>query len=152
MTTFILTARSTSAPAVVASFLVGVLATGCASSGSLGEDHVDTMSRPSRAGLNSRGGPLFQWEIRAAYASSAYDAVRKLRPLFFASRSMGMGQARVNPSVVIDGGIPEPLDALRMLQVDGVTEIRFLEPFEAAMQYGSAFTAGIILVIRAPSR
>lgn len=152
MTTFILTARSTSASAVVASCLVGVLGTGCASSGSLGEDHVNTMSRQSRAPLDARGGPLFQQEMRVAAASSAYDAVRKRRPLFFASRSMGMGQARINPWVVIDGGIPEPLDALRTLQVDGVTEIRFIEPLEAAMQYGSAFTAGIILVIRAPSR
>jgi hypothetical protein len=133
--------------AVVASFLVGVLATGCASAGSLGQDHVNTMTQPSRASMSSRGDPIFRWEISAVSASNAYDAVLKLRPLFFTNgRSMGLSHAVVRPSVVIDGAIPEPLDVLRTLQVALVTEIRFVEPSEATTHYGSAFTAGIILV------
>ena len=147
MTGFIWTARAITVPAVAASLLVGVLTTACASSGSLGDHQVSDAVQPSRASSRASLSPISRQEISTVPALNAYDAALKLRPLFFTNgRPASLAHAGIRPSVVIDDGIPEPLDVLQTLQVTGVAEIRFVESFEATMHYGSAFTAGIILV------
>ena len=92
-------------------------------------------------------GAILPPEIRAASASNAYDAILKLRPGFFTgNRSIGSRTTAVRPSVILDGGIPEVLDVLRQVSADAVAEIRFIEPQEATLRYGPAYTAGVIVV------
>ena len=92
-------------------------------------------------------GAVLPPEIRAASGLSAYDAILKLRPGFFAgNRSIGSRTAAVRPSVVLDRGIPESLDVLRLISADDIAEIRFIEPQEATLHYGPAYTAGVVVV------
>jgi hypothetical protein len=78
---------------------------------------------------------------------STYDAVRKLRPGFFVNgRTAGSGRAPAEPSAVLERGFPEPLDVLKLVPPDLVAEIRFVEPREATVTYGPAYTGGVIVV------
>jgi len=127
--------------------LVGVLGTGCASAGSFVEERDDAPRMVNHAQVAARGGAILPPEIRAASNSTVYDAVFKLRPGFFNSiRSMGLTGASVRPSAILGGGFPEPLEILRMVSVDEVAEIRFIQPSDATLRYGSAYTAGLIIV------
>jgi hypothetical protein len=129
----------------------GVAVTGCASAGSTMQEGVENWQPASHAMISSRGEALFPAEIRATSASSAYDAVLKLRPQFFASaRAGGTGRAPVPPSVVLAGGFPESLEVLKQIQVDQVAQIRFIEPSDAVIRYGAAYAGGIIFVRLAP--
>jgi hypothetical protein len=92
-------------------------------------------------------GPFLQPETRAASGLNAYEAILKLRPGFFTgNRSIGSRTAAVRPSVVLDRGIPEPLDVLRLISADAIAEIQFIEPQEATLHYGPAYTAGVVVV------
>jgi hypothetical protein len=129
--------------------LIGAVGSGCAS-GRL----VPSVSQQADASQATRlvsstphDGAILPPEIRAASTSTAYDAILKLRPGFLTgNRSMGSGRTAVRPSVVLEKGIPEPLDVLRLVSVDDVAEIRFIEPMEATLHYGPAYTAGVIVV------
>ncbi len=105
-------------------------------------------SQLTRLGSSTRpDGPVLPPEIRAASGLSAYDAILKLRPGFFTgNRSIGSSTAAVRPSVVLDRGIPESLDVLRLISADAIAEIRFIEPQEATLHYGPAYTAGVVVV------
>jgi hypothetical protein len=102
----------------------------------------------TKVGASTRlDGPILPPELRAASGLSAYEAILKLRPGFFTgNRSIGSTTAAVRPSVILERGIPEPLDVLRQVSADAIAEIRFIEPQEATLHYGPAFTAGVIVV------
>ena len=87
-------------------------------------------------------------EIQAASRASAYDAVLKLRPDFFtvSGRYRPAGQPAILPSVVLDQGPPEPIDVLRQIPAVGVVGIEFVERSAAQMRFGTAYSAGIIIV------
>jgi hypothetical protein len=107
-------------------------------------DVGQTVNRRSTA---SRGDVILPAEIQAASSGTAYDAVLRLRPRFFTSdRSAGSGHPRIRPSVVLERGLVESVDVLRLVPANVVTEIDFVEPDEARVKYGPAYTAGIIVV------
>ena len=122
------------------------LAAACA-----GTSHRGASTAPSsaiaRAPAASRGEAVLPAEILAASVSSAYDAVRKLRPGFFTNgRAAGSMSAPVPPSVVLERGFPEALDVLKLVPADLVAAIYFVEPREATLLYGPQYTAGVIVV------
>ena len=130
-------------PALVAFAALGGCATGL-SVGAMSTDVGPTINRRSTA---SRGDVILPAEIQAASSETAYDAVRRLRPRFFTSdRSTGSGRPPIRPSVVLERGLVEPIDVLRLVPADVVTEIHFVEPDEARVKYGPAYTSGIIVV------
>jgi hypothetical protein len=120
---------------------------GCATGLSVGAAPADGDMTFNRRATPSRGDVILPAEIQAASRETAYEAVLKLRPRFFMSnRSAGSGRPHIRPSVVVEGGIIEPIEVLRSVPADIVTEIHFVEADEAQLKYGPAYTAGIILV------
>ena len=98
--------------------------------------HRGTGAPPSsaleRVPAASRGEAVLPPEILAASVSDAYEAVRRLRPGFFANgRTAGSGHAPVTPSVVLESGFPEQLGVLKLVAADMVAAIYFVEPLEA---------------------
>jgi len=129
------------------SFSIIALAAACAHmpNGSAGPS---SSSAFELATPTARGEAVLPDAILAASVSTTYDAVRKLRPGFFVNgRTAGSGRAPAEPSVVLERGFPEPLDVLKFVPPDVVAEIRFVEPREATVLYGPAYTGGVIVVL-----
>jgi hypothetical protein len=125
---------------------IGMAASACASVGSSAQDQVEDL-QPTHAAVTPRGGIILPPEILAASTLTAYDAVLKLRPQFFTrDRTAGSGRPRLLPSVVLDRGIPESVEVLRLVRSDQVVQIRFIEPDDAVVLYGASYTAGVIIV------
>ena len=125
---------------------IAMVASACASGGSSAQNQVEDF-QPTHAAVTPRGGAILPPEIRAASTLTAYDAVLKLRPQFFTrDRTAGSNRPRILPSVVLDRGIPESVDVLRLVASDQVAEIRFIEPDDAVVLYGASYTAGVIIV------
>ena len=110
---------------------VVVLGSACASSGQ------PDQSRPRR----SRN-LITADELSGLSVSSAYEAVRRLRPAWLQARGR-------SPLPVVYrnnsrwGGDPRSLESIR---IDSVSEMRFLSASDATTRYGSGFTGGVILV------
>ena len=83
-----------------------------------------------------------------------YRAVRALRPHFL-ERPRGtrsMGQTTMAPTVLyIDGTRQGDLDALRMILVTAVEEVRYLDPAKAQEAYGVTHSGGAVLVKLRPA-
>ncbi len=113
-------------------FAVVVLGSACASSGQ------PDQSRPRR----SRN-LITADELSGLSVSSAYDAVRRLRPAWLQTR----GRAPL-PVVYRNntrwGGDPSSLESI---QIGTISEMRFLSASDATTRYGTGFTGGVILVI-----
>lgn len=120
---------------------------GCATSASFGGDGANGLEPAAHSRVTPRGEAILPAEIRAASTQTAYDAVLKLRPVFFMrDHSAGSGRAPTQPAVVLERGLPEALDVLRLVRSDQVAEIVFIEANEATVRYGPAYTAGVIVV------
>jgi hypothetical protein len=95
-------------------------------------------------------------EIIAAKIQTAYEAVARLRPRYLTmGRLDAAGGTAVPPAVVIDRGLPEPLDVLRGVPADVIAEIRFVEPYDAVTAFGAQYVGGVVvvrLVTRRPHR
>jgi hypothetical protein len=153
LTTLPVSARARARCVTLASVLViGILGTGCAGAGSLALESANAWEPADHGRVTPRGDVILAAEIRASSVQTAYDAVLKLRPVFFVrDHSAGSGRAPVRPSVVLERGLPESLDVLRLVRADQVAEIVFIEPDDATVRFGSAFTAGVIIVRLTPS-
>jgi hypothetical protein len=120
---------------------------GCATGLSVGAVPADGSPTVIRSSTVSRGDVILPAEIQAASSETAYDAVLRLRPRFFTSnRSTSSGRPPIRPSVVLERGLVEPVEVLRLVPADVVAEIHFVEPDEARVKYGPAYTAGVIVV------
>jgi hypothetical protein len=128
-------------------FLAGCFACACVSGHSFAIGQEEDAQLSARLSATTRGNAILPAAILAASRTSAYDAAIKLRPGFFTNnRSAGSGREPVHPSVILERGQIEPLDILRSVSVDVVREIEFIEPDDARTRYGSAYSAGIIVV------
>jgi hypothetical protein len=78
-------------------------------------------------------------EVVGAY--TAHDAIRRLRANWLSGRG---GDA---PRVLVDGVNLGGPDVLTRYRIDTVREIRFLEPSDATMRFGTGFGGGAIEVI-----
>ena len=111
---------------------VVIVGSACASSGQPGQ------SRP-RGDRNL----ITAEELSGLSLSSAYEAVRRLRPAWL--------QARGRPPLPVVyrdntrwGSDPRSLESIR---IDAITEMRFLSASDATTRYGTGFTGGVILVV-----
>ncbi len=111
---------------------VVILGSACASSGQPGQ------SRPRRD-----SNLITAEELSGLTVSSAYEAVRQLRPAWLQPR----GRSPL-PAVFRNnsrwGGDPSSLESIR---IDSVSEMRFLSASDATTRYGTGFTGGVILVV-----
>jgi hypothetical protein len=118
--------------------LFGALMTGCASQQAAERPAAAT---PSRFVLT-------ETELQAADDLTLYDAIQRLRPTFLRSR-----QIRSNttpqpepPHVFVDGLRAEGFNTLRLLIPKNVKEVRFYEPQEANVRFGTGHHGGLIAV------
>jgi len=88
-------------------------------------------------------------EIQATEAITAYQIVQQLRPRWMV-RNRGDRSFAVDDSdyakVIVDEMPPREFDFLRELRREVLQEIRFLEPRDATLLYGTGYNAGVIKV------
>lgn len=88
-------------------------------------------------------------EIEATEAETAYQVVQQLRPRWMI-RNRGVRSFSDSDAdfaqVVLDDLPPREFDFLREIQREALQEIRFLEPRDATLLYGTGFNAGIVKV------
>jgi hypothetical protein len=123
-----------------------MLVVACITSATRGRDLV---GNSSAAAAHAQGwyNMLLPGEIRAAQVQTAYDAIARLRPRYLTLSRLGAsGRVAERPVVVIDRGVPEPIEALRQIPAELVVEIRFVEPSDAVVQYGAKYVNGVVVV------
>lgn len=90
-------------------------------------------------------------EIATTSAITAFDAVRLRRPAFLTSRgpkSIVRGtRSTVNPLVYVNDMLYGELEMLNNISVADIKEIRYIDPKDATIAYGTGHVAGIIMVI-----
>ena len=111
---------------------VVILGSACASSGQPGQ------SRPRRS-----SNLITAEELSALSVSSAYEAVRRLRPAWLQPRGRS-GLPVVFRNNTRWGDDPRSLENIR---INVIAEMRFLSASDATTRYGTGFTGGVILVV-----
>jgi hypothetical protein len=90
-------------------------------------------------------------EIAKTGAVNAYEAIRSRRPEFLmprAPRSFGYGaRSTTVPVVYLDAMYYGELEVLKSIPVQRIKEIRYIDPRDATIKYGTGHVAGVILVI-----
>ena len=88
-------------------------------------------------------------EISTITAATAYDAVVQLRPQFLHRRGIARPEQpdAERPIVYLDGVRQGSLEALHLIPVELVREIRFLSPVQAAERFGRGqYGTGAIVI------
>lgn len=104
---------------------------------------------PSTAPTRGSSNVIIEAEIAAAGATSAMDAVQRVRPAMLRSRAGGTSASKAGgePIIVyVDGirmGGPE---ALNNVSAMSVKEIRFISAADATTRFGTGHPSGAILV------
>jgi hypothetical protein len=95
---------------------------------------------------------LTEAELQAARDLTLYDAIQRLRPSFLRSRQ-ARTTSTLNPEpvhVFVGGARAEGLAALRLFTPKQVKEVRFYEPNEANVRFGTGHSGGLIDVTLVP--
>ncbi len=94
---------------------------------------------------------LFADEIAQTNAISAYDAIKLRRPAFLQSRGpksiYASPRSTTKPSVYLNGLYHGELETLNTIPAVDVQEIRYIDPRDATLLYGTGHVAGVILVL-----
>ena len=87
-------------------------------------------------------------EIASSNASTAYDAVERLRPTFLRTRGAQSLQnpTPVAPLVYLDGMRYGPVAALAQIPALGIVSIQYLTALDASQRFGLGNEGGAILV------
>jgi hypothetical protein len=89
-------------------------------------------------------------EIDSVHATSAYDAVRKLRPRFLEPRgrmSLDPQAPPAQPNVYVDNQYYGDISSLRTISAAVVEVIKFYNASEAQYAFGRGNMAGVISVL-----
>jgi hypothetical protein len=88
-------------------------------------------------------------EISASHASTAYDAIQKLRANFLSNRgetSFDKSKSQPYPTVYVDGQEFGPISSLRGIPAAEVASIRLYRSWEATTKFGTGNMGGVIAV------
>jgi hypothetical protein len=88
-------------------------------------------------------------EIAESHATTAYDAVVKLRANFLSNRgkvTLINGNASAVPVVYLDGALFGELSTLRSIPTSQISSIRLYRAWEAQQKYGNGKLGGVIEV------
>ena len=91
---------------------------------------------------------LTESDLQSATERTLYETIQRLRPSFYRSRQV-RSTSTPNPEpvhVYIDGTKAEGLDALRLLTPSMAKEVRFYEPQDANVRFGTGHHGGLIAV------
>ena len=119
-------------------FLMVLLASACASGGS-GSNSGEPRRDSSR---------LTAEEIEPLNQFSAWDAVRRLRPMWMRPGGIrnSANPAGHYPHVFMDGSPYGDMEILRTIRVENLAELRFVGATDATIRYGGQFQGGVILL------
>lgn len=121
--------RRTGMKIVIASSLI-ILAQACVSTGS-----GDAIRRDP---------DLIEADELANYSTMMLgDAIRQLRPRWMNVRGSAMGSA---VPVIMDGGVPQDWMVLEAIRPNQVRSVRYHNPGDATMRWGTGFPNGLIEV------
>lgn len=88
-------------------------------------------------------------EMAASQMTTAYDAIRNLRPTFLRTRgphTLQPGGGVQTAHVFLDGQKYGDIETLKTMSVQTVREIRYLSASDATTRYGIGYTNGVIEV------
>jgi hypothetical protein len=91
---------------------------------------------------------ITQEELSRSTERTLYDAIQHLRPTFYRSRQVRTNSTP-NPEpvhVFIDGTRAEGLETLKQFSPGMVQEVRFYEPQDANIRFGTGHHGGLIAV------
>lgn len=126
---------------------LGAFTTACASAGSVTHESALASHGAPHWSRAASAQPILATELNATSATTAYDAVLRLRPRFFLpTHSLSHDGTAVQPSVVVERGFPEPLDVLKQIASSAIAEIDFVDHDQAEVLYGARYTAGVIVI------
>lgn len=92
---------------------------------------------------------ITEGEIVASRATTAYEAIQKLRANFLTYRgetSLNKSRSTPYPTVYLDGQEFGPISILRTIPASQVATIRLYRAWEATTKYGSGNMGGVIEV------
>ena len=91
-------------------------------------------------------------ELSRSRATSAYDAIRQIRPELLRTRYPGalVYFKASRPLVAVDNTLVGGVEVLRAIPVAKVARIEFVDAWKAAKAYGSGFENGVMLVETRP--
>jgi hypothetical protein len=91
-------------------------------------------------------------ELSRSRATSAYDAIRQIRPELLRTRDPGalVYFKASQPLVAVDNTLVGGVDVLRAIPVNKVARIEYVNAWKAAKMYGSGFGNGIMLIETRP--
>ncbi len=125
---------------VSASFVALVVALGCG--------HVQSanpVASPQSVGTHNM---LGERDLQSAFDRSLYDTIQRLRPMFLRSRQVATPSTSPEPvHVFIDGAKADGLEALKLIAPRSVKEVRFYEPQDANVRFGTGHHGGLIAVM-----
>ena len=106
---------------------------------------------PPRLGPGEMNNPelITEDEIVASRATTAYEAIQKLRANFLTYRgetSLDKSMSSPYPTVYLDGQEFGPITILRTIPASQVSIIRLYRAWEATTKYGSRNMSGVIEV------
>lgn len=119
--------------------LAGVSLAACSST----QSGADT--RPAVRGSHNM---LTEAELQAATERSLYELIQRQRPTFFRSRQVRSNTTRIPEPVhvFVDGTRVEGVESLRLFNPRNVKEVRFYEPHDANVRFGTGHHGGLIAV------
>jgi hypothetical protein len=102
-----------------------------------------------RAGTGQIADPsvISETELDSVHAGSALEAVRQLRPMFLVSRGKLSPDPRVPPAlpnVYVDNQFYGDATVLRNISAESIESIKFFNPAEAQLKFGTGNPAGVI--------
>ena len=91
---------------------------------------------------------ITQDEITYSRATTAYDAIQRLRANFLSARGQTsfLGPTSPYPTVYVDGLRFGSIEALRGIPATSIASIRLLRAWDAATNYGNNNASGVIAV------
>lgn len=92
---------------------------------------------------------LTETELHGAQDRNLYDAIQRLRPTFLRSRQVRSSSTPTPEPVhvYIDGTRAEGLETLKLFTPRQVREVRFYEPHQANVRFGTGHHGGLIEVL-----
>ncbi len=88
-------------------------------------------------------------ELINSGAHDVYRAIQMLRPGWFRLRartSLGQGGSADGLYVYFENTRYGPVESLQQLSVNGIAEVRYLDPSEATNRYGTGHSLGAIVI------
>jgi hypothetical protein len=131
----------------LASVAVAVCSTGCVTSGTAAGLHAEQFSPGGDLPGYSRASDVIGGqELRATGVASTSDALHRLRPEFLRTTRVITGVPDADPmtapSVYVNGKYAGELNALELIPLAVIEEIRFLRPSQAKDSWGAYCRCG----------